>query len=50
MSLVHNDEDLALKPPVITDKDGLRLFTAFKSCSKVDKNDKNSLLFWLGEQ
>ena len=50
MSLTHHEEDLALKSPVITDKDDLRLFTSFKSCSKIDKSNSNSLLFWLGER
>ena len=50
MSLAHHEEDLAWKSPLITDKDVLRLFTSFKSCSKLDKNNSNSLLFWLGEQ
>ena len=50
MSLAYHKEDLALKSPVITDKHGLRLFTSFKSCSKFDKNNSNSLLLWLGER
>ena len=37
MSLDHQEEDLELKSPVITDKDGLRLFMSFKRFSKLDK-------------
>ena len=38
MSLDHHEEDLALKSPVIADKNGLRSFTLFKNFSKLDKN------------
>ena len=47
MSLSHHEEDLALKSPLITDKDGLCLLMSLKSFSKLDKNKLNSLLFWL---
>ena len=43
----HQGQDLALKSPVITDKDGLRLFMSLKSCSKLDINEPKLLLFWL---
>ena len=33
MSLGHHEEEFALKSPVITDKDGLRLFMLLKSFS-----------------
>ena len=45
MSLHHNEEDLELKSPVITNKDGLRSFISLKRFSKLDKNKSNSLLF-----
>ena len=32
MSLHHHEEDLALKSPVFTDKDGLRLFISVRFC------------------
>ena len=50
MSLDHHEEDLSLKSPVITDKNGLRSFMLLKSFPKLDKNKSNSLLFWLGER
>ena len=50
MPLGHREEDLALKSPVITHKDGLRLLMSLKSFLKLDKNKSNSLLFWLGAQ
>ena len=50
MSLDHHEKDLPLKSPVITDKNGLRLFMSLKSLSKLDKNKSNSILFWLGER
>ena len=50
MSLDHHEEDLALKLPVITDKNGLHLFMSLKMFSKLDKNQSNLLSFWLGEQ
>ena len=50
MSLHHHEEDLALKSPVTTDKRGLRLFMALKRFSKLDKNNSDWLLFWLGER
>ena len=49
MSLGQKEEDLALKSPVITHKDGLRLLMSLKSFSKIDKNKPHPLLFWLGE-
>ena len=39
MSLDHQERDLELKSPVITDTDGLRLFMSFRKLSKVDKNE-----------
>ena len=36
MSLHHHEEDLALKSPVNTDKDGLRLFMSLKRFPKLD--------------
>ena len=50
MSLDHQDEDLELKSPVTTDKDDLRLFMSFKKFSKLDRNESNSSVLWLGEQ
>ena len=50
MLLGHREEDLALKSPVITHKDGLRLLMSLKNFLKLDKNKSNSLLFWLGAQ
>ena len=41
MSLHHHEEDLALKSPVTTDKDGFRLFMSIKRFSKLDKNKSN---------
>ena len=46
----HQEEHLELKPPVVTDKDGLRLFISFKSIWKLDKDASNSTLVWLGER
>ena len=48
--LDHQEEHLQLKSPVITDKDGLRLFMSFKSFRKLEKNVPNSSFFWLGER
>ena len=50
MFLGHHEEALALKSPVITDKDGLPLLMSLKCFSKLDKNKSNSLLLWLREQ
>ena len=50
MSLGYDEEDLTLKSPVITDQDGLRLLMSLKRFLKLDKNESNSLLFWLMEQ
>ena len=36
MSLGHDAEDLALKSPVITDEDGLRLLMSLKRFSKLE--------------
>ena len=44
MSSYHQKEDLALKSPVTTDKDGLSLFISLKRFSKLDKNNPNSSL------
>ena len=41
MSLHHPEEDLALKSPVTTDKDGLRLFMSLKRLSNLDKSNTN---------
>ena len=43
----HQEEDLALKSPVIIDIVGLRLLRLLKSWSMFKKNASNSLLFWL---
>ena len=45
----HQDEDLTLKSPVITDAVSLLLLISLKSCSRFDKNESNMELFWLGE-
>ena len=37
MSLHHHEEDLALKSPVTTDIDGMRLLMLLKRFSKLDK-------------
>ena len=37
--LHHYEEDLALKSPVATDKDGLLLFMSLKRFSKLDRNN-----------
>ena len=50
VSLDHQEEDLELKSPVITDKDGLRLFMSFKKFSKLDINKSNSSVLWLAGQ
>ena len=42
MSLNHQWENLALKSPVIIDKDGLRLLISFNSFWKLIKNESNS--------
>ena len=46
----HQEEDLALKSPVIIDTGGLRVLMSLKSCLKFNKNESNSRLFWLGER
>ena len=50
MWLHHHEEDFTLKSPVTTDKDGLRLFISLKKLCKLDKNNSDWLLFWLGER
>ena len=50
MSLHYHEEDIALKSPVTTDKDDLRLFMSLKKFSKLDKNNSNWLLFWPRER
>ena len=50
MSSDHQEEDLALKSPVIIDTVGLRVLMSLKSCSKFNKNESNSQLFWLRER
>ena len=50
MSLDDQEEDLELKSPVITDKDGLTLLMSFKKTSKLDRNESKSSVFWVGEQ
>ena len=45
MSLGQHEEYLALKSPVITDKDGLRLLMSLKCFSKLDQNKSISLFF-----
>ena len=50
MSLDQHKEDLALKTPVITDKNGLRSFLSLKRFLKLDKNKSNSLTSGLGER
>ena len=50
VSLDHQEEDLELKSPVTTDKDGLRLFMSFKKFSKLDINKSNSSVLWLAGQ
>ena len=50
MSLDDQEEDLELKSPVITDKDGLTLLMSFKKISKLDRNESKSSVPWLGEQ
>ena len=49
-SLDHQDEDLELKVPITADKGGLPLFMLFKKFAKLDKNESNSSVLWLGEQ
>ena len=46
----HQEEDLELKSPATTDKDGLRLFMSFKKISELDRNESNSSVLWLGER
>ena len=50
MTLGHQENDLTLKSPVVTDEDSLRLLMSLNSFSKLDKNKPNLLLFWLGGQ
>ena len=46
----HQDEDLALNSTVITDTVRLHSLKSLKSCSRFDKNELNSELFWPGER
>ena len=46
VSLDHQEEDLELKSSVTTDKDDLRS----KRFSKLNINESNSLVLWLGER
>ena len=48
VSLDHQEDDLALISPVITDKYSLRFFISIISFSKLDKNKSNSSLFCYG--
>ena len=41
----YQDEDLALKSPVITDTVGLHLLMSLNYCSRFDENESNSELF-----
>ena len=50
MSSDHQYDDLALKSPVITDKNDLDFFMSLKSLSTLLRNESNSQLFWLGER
>ena len=50
MSSDHQHDVLALKSPVIKDKNGLVFFMALKSLSALLRNESNSLFFWLGER
>ena len=51
VSLDHQEEDLELKSPVITDKDGLRLFMYLKTFSNLDRNESHSsAVLCLGER
>ena len=47
---VHHARHLALKPPVVTGKDGSHLLILLKRWSKLVKKECNSQLFWLGER
>ena len=51
VSLDHQEEDLELKSPLITDKDGLRLFMYLKTFSNLDRNESHSsAVLCLGER
>ena len=50
ISLDLQEEDLALKSPVNTDRDSLRLFMSLNRCWKCDINESRSSSFWLGER
>ena len=50
VSLDHQEEDQELKLPVTPDKYGLHLFMSFKKFSKLDRNESNSSILWLGER
>ena len=43
----HYDKDLTLKSPVTTDTGGVHLLMSFKSGSRFDKNESNSVFFGL---
>ena len=49
MPLDHQEVDLTLKSPNMTDTDGLRLLMSDKRCSNFVKKLSNSSLFGLGE-
>ena len=46
----HQDKDLVLKSPVITGAVDLHLLMPLKRCSRCNKNESNSELFWLRER
>ena len=48
MCLHQQEKDLQLNLPVVTEKDGLCLFMSFKKFSKLDRNESNSSVIWLG--
>ena len=50
MSSDHQEEDLALRSPVIIDTVGLSVLMSLNSCSKFNKNESNSRLFLLEER
>ena len=45
MSIDHQEVDLALKSPNMTETDGLRTLMSNRRCSKFVKNPSNSLVF-----
>ena len=48
MCLHQQEKDLQLNSPVVTEKDGLCWFMSFKQFSKLDRNESNSSVIWLG--